>query len=293
MSKVAVFGGSGFLGLYLVEELIVRGHEVLVADINPLDPLLAERAAFVFCDILDKEQINQVFKFGIDAVYNLAGFANLDEAVDQPTTTIELNILGNANVIEAATSAGVQRYVYASSAYAMSSIGSFYGISKLSSEKIVEEYQKRYGLSYTILRYGSVYAESDFENNYIFTLVKSIVKEGVVHHSGDGNEVREYIHAVDAARLSVDVMEQEEFANKHVVLTGHDRLRRVELFKMIEEILGKPLEVQMAEERSKSHYQLTPYSFQPTFSVKLVANPHIDIGQGLLRCINKVHEQLS
>ena len=132
----------------------------------------------------------------------------------------------------------ISRFVYASSAYAMSNKGSFYGISKLASEKIVEEYLNKYSLPFTILRYGSVYSERSFDNNYIYNLVKSAVLEGEINHNGDGNELREYIHAADASKLSVDVIESEDFKNLHVILTGNERMKRSDLFNMVKEILN-------------------------------------------------------
>ena len=49
--------------------------------------------------------------------------------------------------------------------------------------------------------------------------------EGKIDHEGDGNEVREYIHAADAAKLSIDVIESNS-ENIHVILTGTERMRR-------------------------------------------------------------------
>src|SRR5690606_11041901 len=106
-----------------------------------------------------------------------------------PVDSITLNVIGNLNVLEAARKAKIGRYLYASSAYAMSHKGSFYGIGKLCSEKIIEEYQSRYGLDFTIIRYGSVYSERPFYNNYIYNLVKRAVLEKRIVHPGDGEEV--------------------------------------------------------------------------------------------------------
>ena len=50
----------------------------------------------------------------------------------------------------------------------------------------------------------------------IYNLVKCAVLEGKIIHNGDGNELREYIHAADASKLSVDVIESEDFKNLHV-----------------------------------------------------------------------------
>lgn len=283
--KVVVFGGTGFLGGYLVEELERRGYEVFPCDIN--NP--RNHFNYIHCDIMDRELIDKIITTDVDYVFNLAGFANLDTAIHYPIRTMELNIIGNMHILEACKNKGIKRFVYASSAYAMSNKGSFYGISKLSSEKIVEEYGKRYGLSYTILRYGSVYSEMDFDNNYIFQLVKKAVNEKVIRHKGDGEELREYVHAHDATKLSVDVIESEKYEDEHVILTGMEKMKRLELFKMIKEMLNDDVEIILENSGYKGHYKITPYSFQPTRSRKLVANPHIDMGQGLLDCIKAVY----
>ena len=246
---------------------------------------------YIVCDITVKENVKNVFKNKqYDFVYNLAGFANLDTAIKYPLETVLLNVIGNMHILDECVKNNVSRFIYASSAYAMSNKGSFYGISKLASEKIVEEYLKKYSLPFTILRYGSVYSESEYDNNYIYNLVKSAVLEGKIDHNGDGNELREYIHAADASKLSVDVIESEDFKNLHVILTGTERMKRSDLFNMVKEILNGNLEINYKNEGYSNHYNFTPYSFDPSVSRKLIANPHIDMGQGLLQCVRAVHK---
>jgi UDP-glucose 4-epimerase len=290
MKKILVFGGFGFLGHYLVHELLKRGYEVTVADIHENKKLESE-ITYIKCDITSKEKVENVFKNKqFDVVYNLAGFANLDTAIKYPLETIQLNVIGNIHVLEQCVKNNISRFVYASSAYAMSNKGSFYGISKLASEKIVEEYLKKYNLPFTILRYGSVYSERSYDNNYIYNLVKSAVLEGEINHNGDGNELREYIHAADASKLSVDVIESEDFKNLHVILTGNERMKRSDLFNMVKEILNDQVEIKYKKDGYHNHYNFTPYSFEPSVSRKLSANPHIDMGQGLLECVRSVHK---
>lgn len=286
---IAVFGGTGFLGSYLVTELIQREHNVIALDINPSDFIPAEN--FIKADILNKDELNKLFsENNFDVVYNLAGFASLEKAVENPVSAFELNVMGNLNIIDLCVKYSAKHFVYASSAYAMSNKGSFYGLSKLSAEKVVEEYKEKYNLDYTILRYGSLYSERDFENNYIFNLVKTAIKTGEINHAGDGEEVREYIHALDAAKLSADILENDEFKNKHLVLTGVERIKRGELFKMINEILGEKLKIKLSDDGYQNHYKYTPYSFTPKTSQKLTPNPYIEMGQGLLACIHQAHE---
>ena len=289
-TKVLVFGGFGFLGHYLVHELLNRDYEVTVADINKNEKL-ESKIAFIECDINSIENVENVFKNKqFDVVYNLAGFSNFDTAIKYPLKTMQLNVIGNIHILEQCVKNNISRFVYASSAYAMSNKGSFYGISKLASEKIVEEYLKKYSLPFTILRYGSVYSERSYDNNYIYNLVKSAVLEGEINHDGDGNELREYIHAADASKLSVDVIESEDFKNLHVILTGNERMKRSDLFNMVKEILNDQVEIKYKNDGYHNHYNFTPYSFEPSVSRKLSANPHIDMGQGLLECVRSVHK---
>ncbi|WP_296635757.1 NAD(P)-dependent oxidoreductase [Polaribacter sp.] len=290
MKKVLVFGGFGFLGHYLVDELLKRAYSVTVADINKNESLV-DKLTYFKCDITNKENVKKVFKNNqFEIVYNLAGFANLDTAVKYPLETMQLNVLGNIHILEQCVKNKISRFVYASSAYAMSNKGSFYGISKLASEKIVEEYFKKYSLPFTILRYGSVYSERSYDNNYIYNLIKTAVLEGEINHNGDGNELREYIHAADASKLSVDVIESENFKNMHVILTGNERMKRSDLFNMVKEILNDRLKINYTNSGYHNHYNFTPYSFEPSVSKKLSANPHIDMGQGLLECIRSVYK---
>lgn len=289
MKKVLVFGGFGFLGYYLVKELLERDYKVTIADINSNDDF-KDKVEYCYCDISNEEQVKNAFnQDNFQIVYNLAGFANLDTAIKFPLKTIHLNVIGNMYVLEQCVSHKIEKFVYASSAYAMSNKGSFYGISKLASEKIIEEYHKKYDLPFIILRYGSVYSERSYGNNYIYNLVKKAVQDKRINHHGDGEEIREYIHAADASKLSVDVIESEDFLNLHIILTGNERMKRIEVFQMINEILNNEVDIKCNNTGYNNHYKFTPYSFEPSVSKKLIANPHIDMGQGLLECIRSVY----
>ena len=291
MKKVLIFGGFGFLGYYLIKELLSKKYDVTVADIHTNDEL-KNLVSYHYCDISNEEMVKQVFETNtFDFVFNLAGFANLDKAIKNPLKTIQLNVVGNIHIIDECLKHNIKKFVYASSAYALSNKGSFYGISKLASEKIIEEYHNKHNLEFVILRYGSVYSERDYENNYIYNLVKEALLTNKINHKGDGNEIREYIHASDAAKLSVDVIESEHYNNIHVILTGNERMKRKELFQMINEILNNKIEVNCNDLGYNNHYKFTPYSFDPSVSKKLIANPHIDMGQGLLECVRAAYNK--
>jgi UDP-glucose 4-epimerase len=291
MKKVVIFGGSGFLGSYVVDELIRRGYDVTIADLIP-SKYFQLNQKFEKVNIMDIENIKSIIQ-DCSIVYNFVAIANLDDAIHDPINAMNINVIGNLNILEACRQNGkIERFVYASSAYALSNEGSFYGISKQSSEKLTEEYFKRYGLKYTVIRYGSLYGERASHNNYIYNLLNEAIQDGELHYKGDGQDLREYIHAADAAKLSVDILEDKQYENEHIILTGTERLKRIELLTMINEIMQNKLDVKQISDDNMGHYKITPYTYHPTVAKKLVANPYIDLGQGLLECIQEIHKKL-
>ena len=291
MKKVVVFGGSGFLGSYVADELTRRGYSVIIADISK-SKYIQKSQIFRMVDIMNIDNIKSIIE-DANIVYNFVAIANLDEAIHNPINTMNINVMGNLNILEACRkNENIDRFIYASSAYALSSEGSFYGISKQSSEKLVEEYYKRYGLRYTVIRYGSLYGERASHNNYIYNLLYGAIKNGELHYKGDGEDLREYIHASDSAKLSVDILEDNQYENEHIILTGTERLKRIELLTMINEIMQNRLDIKRVSDNNMGHYKITPYSYHPTVAKKLVANPYIDLGQGLLECIQEIYKDM-
>ncbi len=290
MKKVVVFGGSGFLGSYVVDQLISNGFNVINADINP--PLYnIEAQIYKSVNILDINSINEVIDDDTYAVYNFAGLADINISINEPIRTVELNILGNTNILEVCKNKAIKRFIYASSAYAFSNKGTFYGISKQASEKIIEEYYQQFGLEFTILRYGSLYGERADQHNGIYRLLKQALEKKKIIHKGDGSEAREYIHCRDAAKLSVDIL-KDEYKNKHLLLTGLEKHDFKEILTMIKELLGGDIDLEFDSSNYKGHYKVTPYSFHPTIGEKIVANPYVDLGQGLLACIPSIYSKI-
>lgn len=288
--KVLVAGGSGFLGSYVVDQLVDRGYQVTIYDMRP--PSVSRPGLrFIQGNILDSAAVSAAVA-GNDVVYNFAGLADLNNSIDKPVETVSLNVIGNLNVLEAARHNKVKRFVYASSVYVFSHKGAFYGASKKASELIVEQYGVQYDLDYTIIRYGSVYGERADANNRIYRILRQALLEKKISFPGDGLEEREYIHGRDAAKLSVDVIESEAYRKQNVILTGIERFKYSELLAMIREIMNNEIRIEMLGDDYKGHYVLTPYSFSPRIGLKLVNNPGIDFGQGLLDCLNHLYQEL-
>jgi len=164
------------------------------------------------------------------------------------------------------------------------------GYSKHASEQYVEEYQRRYGLDYTVLRYGSLYGPRSDQHNGLWRIVKKALETGIVSYEGSPEAMREYIHVADAARASVIAL-GDEFRNQHVVLTGQEPMRVVDLLKMLAEILGMPQSVDFIKTKHAGHYIRTPYAYQTSLGRKYVSSLHVDLGQGLLELIGEIKKE--
>jgi UDP-glucose 4-epimerase len=286
--KAIVFGGSGFLGSHVSDVLLEAGHEVTIFDLVP-SSYIQPGQKMIVGDILDREEVDEAVKEK-DVVYHFAGLADLDDAKTKPFETVSKNIIGTVNILDAAVNANIEHFIFASTIYVYSSLGGFYRCSKQAGELYIEEYQRRCGLNFTILRYGSLYGPRAGNNNGIMRYLSQGLKTGKITYSGTGDEVREYIHVKDAARLTVDVF-SPEYQNKHIVITGHHPMKTREMMATIREILKKDIKLEFLEVPSNVHYTLTPYSFTPKIGSKLVSNLYVDMGQGLLECLQEISQE--
>ena len=288
--KVVVIGGSGFLGSYVAEKLSKRNYDTIIYDQK--EPIkLLKNQIFIKGDIKDAKKLIHTVK-ETKYVYNFAALADLDAAQTQPLSTVEINVLGNVNVLEACRLSKVERYVFASSIYVFSKEGGFYRCSKQSAETYIEEYNNQYNLDYTILRYGSLYGKGADSSNNIYKIIKKALKTKTLIYEGNIEAIREYIHVEDAANASIDCL-TNEYKNQSLVLTGLESIKVKDFLFMLAEILNIPFEnVEFRNNYFTGHYVRTPYSFQPKLGRKYIPKDHIDFGQGLLELIENIDREI-
>lgn len=287
--KIVVTGGSGFMGSHLVDALVERGHDVTVFDREP-SKWLPKQARMIAGDITDRDAVASAVE-GAGAVYHLAGFADLNAARTRPMDTVQANIIGTVNLLEAMRAHGIQRFLFASTVYVYSREGGFYRCSKQACETYIEEYARTFGLRYTVLRYGSLYGPRADRSNGVYRLLAAAMKEGQISYAGAPDDIREYIHVEDAARLSADAL-AADFEGHHVLLTGPAPTRAADLFMMFQEIIGRRIEINYSSPTGSGHYAVTPYAYTPKPGRKLVTTHYVDMGQGLLRLVEELHRDL-
>jgi UDP-glucose 4-epimerase len=281
--RAAVFGGSGFLGSHLADALSEAGHEVVIFD-KVASPYRRPGQDMAVGDILDADAVDAALE-DCQVAYNLAGIADLDDCLTKPASTVTLNVLGNVRVMDGCVRRGVGRFVHASTIYVNSAKGGFYRCSKQAAETYVEEYHQHYGLEYRILRYGTLYGPRADARNSIYRYLRQALDGGDIVVGASGEEKREYIYVADAARLSVEALDPQ-YANARLNITGHQQMRFLDLLELIQEMFGGKVTITLTEARNPAHYTSTPYSFQRKPCHKLTSPCFVDLGQGLLECVN-------
>lgn len=283
--KILITGGSGFLGSHVADAVSAAGHEAVVFDIKPSPWLRADQTMKVG-SVLDFQAVCEAME-GCQAVYHLAAIADINDAMNRPRDTVEINILGTLNMLEAARALKIQRFVFASSIYVYSNQGSFYRTSKQACEHLIHDYNDQFGLDFTVLRFGSLYGPRADDSNGLRRLLVQALEQKKIDYFGTGNEVREYIHVLDAAAMSVDVL-SEEFANQFIHLTGRERMKSRDMLEMIREIMGGEIELNFGPDSQAGHYQQTPYNYTPKIGRRLMRSTYIDLGLGLLDCLQSI-----
>jgi UDP-glucose 4-epimerase len=286
--KILVTGGSGFLGSHIVDALILENHDVVVFDQFKSD-YVNKGASFVEGNINDEDAISSVAE-GCDVIYHFAAIADIGKALSDPTETMRVNVMGTLNVLEAARKKNITQFIFASSIYVYSSQGAFYRTSKRTCEQLIEDYNSQFGLNYTILRFGSLYGPRADASNSVCQLITQALKYNSMSYSGTGREMREYIHISDGAAAAVQMLDAE-FENQIIHLTGHERMTTLSMMKMIAEIIGSNVSINVNTGEMPGHYFQTPYSYMPKLGKKLVRSSYIDIGLGLLDLIERNHQE--
>ncbi len=226
---VFITGGAGFLGSTLVGRLIDQ-NRVIVFD-NLARNALRHRPFVdhpnltqIRGDVLDGDGLARAMP-GADLIVHCAAVAGIDTVIKSPVTTMRVNMIGSANVLEAAARLPrVERVLCFSSSEifgaqafrcretdnaVVGSIGEArwtYGVSKLAEEHLAIAYQREQGLPATVLRPFNVYGPGQVGEGALRTFIeRALVHQPITIH-GDGAQIRAWCYVddmVDAALLAL------------------------------------------------------------------------------------------
>jgi UDP-glucose 4-epimerase len=231
--RVAVTGGCGFIGSHVVDQLLRAGHDVLVIDIG--DQWRNPAAGYRRADLFDGPALDAALA-GTDAVFHLAGAANVNDIAADPAAAVRLNVEGTARVLDAARRAGCRRMLLASTVWVygatagqgersedalvdLSRAGHVYVSTKLAAEMLVHSYQEMYGQEFTILRYGIPYGPRMRDELVVARFVRAALDGAPITIAGTGEQQRSYVFVEDLADAHVRALAPAA-ANQTLALEG-------------------------------------------------------------------------
>ena len=227
-SRILVIGGAGFIGGFLVRELLKYDiKEVIIYDnfargkMENIEHCLKDPRCSVFPfggDIRETDILDKAFE-GIDYVFHLAAMWLL-HCKDFPRTAFDVNIAGTFNVLETCVKHKVKKLIYSSSASVYGDAvevpmteshpfnnKNFYGATKISGEAMCTAFNDRYGLSVIGLRYMNVYGPGQ-DQHAVYSGVVPIMLNKIDANeqpviNGDGSQAYDFIYVEDIAKSNV------------------------------------------------------------------------------------------
>lgn len=286
---ILITGGAGYIGSHTVLNLIENtDYKIIIFDnlenghietINTLVEINPDKIIFEKGDLRNIEDIENVFnKYSIDGFIHFAAFALVEESVQNPSKYYRNNIYGTLNLLDIMIKYNVKRIVFSSTCatygeptytpidekHPQNPINP-YGYSKLAVERIMDDYDKAYGLKSIRLRYFNVAGADEKgrigewhepETHLIPNILKSNDNKvftifGDDYQTRDGTCIRDYVNVLDLAeahRLSYEYLIKENKTDVFNIGTGEGYSVK-EVFEACERVLNKKIPVEIKGRR--------------------------------------------
>lgn len=224
--RIFITGGAGFIGSHLVER-IIDGNEIVVFDTLYRNALQYTKLGkyknlkLIKGDVLDVNAVEKNIA-NSDIVIHMAAIAGIKTAVEKPTTTLRINLIGSYNVLEACRKKDVDRFIsfstsevygpriYEADEAGMTTLGPIgkprwvYAMSKLASEFLADGYHREYGIKFTSVRPFNVYGPRQIGEGAIHNFIVNAIKnEPLIVHK-PGSQIRAWCYVDDV----IDAMEK-------------------------------------------------------------------------------------
>jgi nucleoside-diphosphate-sugar epimerase len=259
--RYLVTGGAGFIGSNTVDELVRRGHSVVVLDdlsTGKEENLAGVRSKveFVRGNITDLSLVSTVCR-GADYVIHLAARTSVPRSVKDPLETNIVNVQGSLNVLVAARDAKVKRVVFACSSAVYGETPTLpkredmlpdpispYGVSKLTGELYGKVFLRNYGLEFVSLRYFNVFGpRQDPGSPYsgVLSLFNAAILEGkqpTIY--GDGEQSRDFTYVANVVQANLLACEAKGTAGMAFNIGTGNRYTLNHTLQLLGKISGKP-----------------------------------------------------
>ncbi len=295
--KIIVTGGSGFIGSNVVKYLS-KNHEVKIFDFKKPDNLDNE---FIQGDITDSKHVINSIK-DCDVVIHLAATLGVVNTETNPVLTLDTNLGGTINVLEACKINKIKKIIFSSSSEVYGEPLKIpmdeedkpipmttYGIAKFAAEEYIKAYSKTFGLEYTLFRLFNVYGDQQATDWVLPEFVsKAISNKDIIVH-GDGLQTRSFCYVTDISNAFSLTLDK---ANGQLINIGnnHEPITIKELANKIVQLSNSKSSVKFIpfEETKRNRSEILIRVPNIEKAEKLLGyEPKISLEEGVLKVIKK------
>ncbi len=260
--KIVITGGAGFIGSHVVRLFVNKYPNYQIFNLDCLtyagnlenlkDIQKAPNYTFLKADINDAQQINKLFEqHAFDAVIHLAAESHVDRSITDPNAFIQTNVMGTANLLNAAKSLWKndytnKRFYHVSTDEVYGSLGetgfflettpydpqSPYSASKAASDHLVRAYGNTYHMPFVITNCSNNYGQNQFPEKLIPLFIHNIKNNKSLPVYGDGKYTRDWLYVVDHAR-AIDTVFHSGKDGETYNIGGFNEWQNIELIHLL------------------------------------------------------------
>ena len=259
MTNLLVTGGLGFIGSEFVrqessrrkfQKIYVLDSYTYAANVDSIESIANNLNVEIVRGDINEVQLVDELVNKVDYIVNFAAESHVDNSIIEIKPFLSANILGVANLLQAAKKHNIQRFVQISTDEVYGSInsGSFvetdclnprnpYSASKASAEFLCNSFQNTYGLDVVITRTCNNYGPYQQFEKFIPTALKALIEGRKIPIYGDGSQVREWIHVSDNCRAITKVLEEGQSGSIYNIGTSR-HIKNLDLARLLITELG-------------------------------------------------------
>jgi UDP-glucose 4-epimerase len=268
--RYLVTGGAGFIGSNTVDELVRRGHNVVVLDDLSSGKVgnlagVQGKIELLQHSVTDLDRLHEACR-GVDYVLHLGARTSVPRSVIDPLETNRVNVDGTLNVLVAARDAKVKRVVFAGSSSVYGETPTLpkredippapispYGLSKFAGEMYGQVFQRCYGLEFASLRYFNVFGpRQDPGSPYsgVLSLFNAAFLDGTQPAVyGDGEQSRDFTYIGNVVEANLLACESKRAAGLAINIGTGNRYTLNQTLALLEQITGRPAKPKYAPPR--------------------------------------------
>lgn len=311
--RVLVTGAGGFIGSHLTERLLELGaapralvHYRGSGSWGWLEHASCkDKIEVVAADVRDRDGVRQAMK-DIDIVFHLAALIAIPYSYEAPASFIETNVNGTLNLLQAAREFGVQRMVHTSTSEVYGTARyvpideahplqaqSPYAASKIAADKLVESFALSYGFPAVTVRPFNTFGPRQSARAIIPTIMTQCLTDRVVH-LGNLAPRRDMNYVSDTVEGFVQAAASPRAVGRTINIGSGRETSIEELVKLIAELVGKPVEIELDEARVRpGHSEVERLLASAAVARELLGwEPVVSLEDGLQMTFDWVREHL-